>query len=138
MTSWSDTSIDFTAVRGALGFNANLNLFVENDSGLSNSAAFTVQFAPIVTITDTLLGVTQSPVVSETDILASVWRSGVPNDAPDQTITGISTDASGGFTVSLDNTGLNDGDPVWLALYKDDALLANVQATLVKIVPTYS
>jgi hypothetical protein len=44
VTSWSDTSITFTADQDTLDDSVNLYLFVENDDGASNAAGEVVQF----------------------------------------------------------------------------------------------
>ena len=66
VTSWADTSITFTAVKGSLSLDTSLYLFVENDSAESNASGHVVQFwdagspivsyvRPIVFVKDTII-----------------------------------------------------------------------------------
>jgi hypothetical protein len=66
VTSWSDTSITITAVKGSLALSTNLYLFVEENTGNSNASGHVVQFwdagspivsyvRPIVFVTNTII-----------------------------------------------------------------------------------
>lgn len=136
VSSWSDTSIEFAASRGTMGVGSGLFLFVENDSGTSNVSGYAVQFEWKVEVVETLEDEAGSAVVSETAIKASIWRNREPTGAPDEELTGLTTSALGVADFEISNTGLSEDDPIYLALFKDDAV--NWQASLVKIVPRYT
>ncbi len=69
VTSWGDTSITFTAVKGSLSLNTNLYLFVENDDDVVNSTGYTVQFVGI----KKLLVQLPTSAVGVTGISGVVW-----------------------------------------------------------------
>jgi hypothetical protein len=46
INGWGASSINMTAVRGALAYNTNMYLFVQDTGGLSNASGYVVQFLP--------------------------------------------------------------------------------------------
>jgi hypothetical protein len=136
VTSWSATSVTITAVRSSLAYNTPLYLFIETDSDVSNASGYVVAFEPIASLSHTLYDEDGDAVTNETSIKASIWRNREPSGAPDQELTGLSTNGSGVITFSIEATGLDPGEPVYMLLYKDHATTWKVGA--VKVVPTYS
>ncbi|MDJ0789287.1 MAG: hypothetical protein QNK05_20980 [Myxococcota bacterium] len=135
VTAWADTSVTIDAVRGSLAFGTQMYLFVENGSGNSNASGFLVQFEPLVQVSDTLEDESGSIVANRTGIQASIWRERAPTGAPDQELTGLSTNGAGLIEFEIDNTGLVPGDFVWLMLYEEDAV--NWASGVVRVTPNY-
>jgi hypothetical protein len=136
VTSWSDTSITITAVRGALAYNTPKFLFIETDADVSNSAGYDVTFEPAASMSHTLYDEDGNVAASITAIKASIWRDREPSGAPDEELTGLSTNASGVVSFTISGAGLTPGDPVYMLLYKDHA--TTWKCGIVKVVPTYS
>jgi hypothetical protein len=136
VTSWSDTSITITAVRGALAYNTPKFLFIETDADVSNSAGYDVTFEPAASMSHTLYDEVGNLAASITAIKASIWRDREPSGAPDEELTGLSTNASGVVSFTISGAGLTPGDPVYMLLYKDHA--TTWKCGIVKVVPTYS
>lgn len=138
VTAWANTTVNITAVRGALAFATNLFLFVEEDSGSSNASGYVVQFEPLVQVNRTLVSPADgSALANDSGNSMAVWRNRPPTGAPDQELSGLSADGNGDLVVTIENTGLSDGDPIWVAVFDDDAVVANAQGTLTKMVPDY-
>ena len=136
VTAWAAGSITIDVVRGALAFDTQMFLFVRNDTGDANTSGYAVQFEPDIRVTDVLEDEVGTLVLNETAIKASIWRNSEPTGVPDEEFTGLTTDGSGNIDFSIARGVLNVGDPVYVALFKDDAV--NWQATLVKLVPAYN
>lgn len=137
VTSWSDTAIAFTCVKGGLSAETNLYLFVVNDSAESNAAGYVVQIQAQPTVTETLIGETGATVNSETGMTMVVWHT-VPTTAspnPAQVIEGVSSDGSGQISVPINRGALALDAPVWIALMKDGS---PAKGTLRKVSPVYA
>lgn len=146
VTSWANTSIQFTAARGSLDALTTLYLFVQNDSSQSNAAGFPVQLHKrgriSLTLNDRGDG-DNAPVawasktgilyrLTEDDILGDEIQSG--NDA--------TTDGSGVITLpyfDVTSGGTHtEGNYVALVLMKDDATLGNVRLGIDKLLVSYT
>lgn len=125
VTSWSDTSIDFTAVLSSFAF-GTLYVFVENDDEESNAdgepvsrivASATLDFTGANAFFDE-----NGDPVEATGTLY-VWRSPRPPTSvgtPDQIITSFATDSAGERSQSITLGSLDDGDTVFGMLFAAD------------------
>lgn len=115
-------------------------LVQETTEGFSNvlSGSFTTADAPITAayIRETLIDKLGDPVVSVTGITMAVYHA-VPTEAapnPHEVIEDVATDSEGEIEVEIDLGDLEEGDPVWIALFKDGGTPAG---TLKKVTPEY-
>ena len=135
VTSWGDTSITITVVRGTLSLDTNLYLFVTNDGAAVNAAGYVVQIQARVFVREVLVDKSFAPLPSETGIVMLVWRqeptTGSPN--PDQALT-VATDGSGEVEQAIARGALDLGDPVWVAFFKDGT---PARTGILKITPDY-
>lgn len=137
VTSWSDTSIQITVVRGGLSLDTNAYLFVTNNSGNSNASGMVVQIQARPYVREDLINLGGAAVASETGITMLVWRTaagpstGSPN--PDQALT-VSTNGSGRVDQVITRGALAVGDPVWVAFFKNGT---PARAGVRKITPVY-
>lgn len=136
-TAWADGSITFVASRSpGIGVGTAAFLFVENDSGNSNASGYLVQFEWRVELVELIENKDTTPWADETGLTVEVWRNREPAGAPDQTLTNVSLSATGFINEEIENTGLNENDPVWVKVFEDDPV--NWKGTLVKLVPRYT
>jgi hypothetical protein len=115
-------------------------LVQETTEGFSNvlSGSFTTAAAPITAayIRETLIDKLGDPVASVTGITMAVYHA-VPTEAapnPHEVIEDVATDSDGEIEVEIDLGDLEEGDPVWIALFKDGGTPAG---TLKKVTPEY-
>lgn len=136
VTSWSDTSIQITAVKGGLSFDTTLYLFVVNNGGSSNSPGYQVQIQARPWVRDTLVNETGATVNSETGMTMVVYHS-VPTAAspnPAQVIESVTTSGAGALNQLINRGALALDAPVWIALMKDGS---PAKGTLRKVTPVY-
>jgi len=136
VTAWSDTSITFTAVRGALNYATNVYLYVVTNASLTNATGYTEQFYPSAVITQTLVNLAGANQASVTSITGLIYKS-LPSSAtaPDKVATNLSTDGSGVLSWDITGLSLTSGSTVWLFLGKDGA---TPLGTGIRLTPTYS
>ena len=122
ITSWSDTSITFTADLDTFAF-GTLYVFVENDDDESNADGEAIaRIVASATFSVTLVDETGAPAASQSGITLKIWRNPTPIGITPQDITGLSTDGSGVLTSAITLGSLDDGDYVcWLAFRGDPA-----------------
>ncbi|MCE7901257.1 MAG: hypothetical protein DYH20_01055 [Gammaproteobacteria bacterium PRO9] len=133
-TAWSDTSITFTAVKGALSFLTPGYLFVVTDSLESNSSGYPVEIEPHVYVQDSVVDLDGNAVALNGEALL-IWRSRPSNSKqnPDQVIT-LGSIPTGVLNVEINRGSLAVNDPVWCMLVDDTGNNASAK----RIVPVYS
>lgn len=133
-TAWSDTSITFTAVKGALSFLTPGYLFVVTDSLESNSSGYPVEIEPHVYVQDSVVDLEGNAVALNGEALL-IWRSRPSNSKqnPDQVIT-LGSIPTGVLNVEINRGSLAVNDPVWCMLVDDTGNNASAK----RIVPVYS
>lgn len=135
VTSWGDTSITITVVRGTLSLDTNLYLFVTNDGAAVNASGYVVQIQARVFVREILIDKFGAPVASESGIVMLVWRqaptTGAPN--PDQAIT-VSTNGSGEVDQAVARGALALNDPILVSFFKSGS---PVRSGVRWIVPDY-
>lgn len=107
VTSWADTSIEFTAVKGTLSFDTNAYLFVVTDGGQSNASGSVVQISAI----RYLKVLVDSAAVAATNISGVVFAAPSGSD-----ITGAKI---GEFTGESVEAALESGQAVLKVLVTD-------------------
>lgn len=139
ITSWADTSIQFTAGLGTFGYFANLYVFVTNSSAQVNAAGFVIQREARARANLTLFD-GGSAWANKTAVLYRICAASINGTALLSNSNGT-TDGSGVFQspyYTLVNAGpLAPNDPWYLSVFKEDATLANTRAMTLKITPTY-
>lgn len=136
VTSWADTAIAFTAVKGSLSLETNAYLFVVNNDGLANAAGRVVQIQARPFVRETLVNEVGSTVNSVTGITMVVYHA-VPTAAspnPAQVIENVSTSGAGAIDVQINRAALALNAPVWIALMKDGS---PAKGSLRKVTPVY-
>lgn len=134
ITSWSDTSITFTASRGTLAFLTAAYVFVVNDDFESNAAGFALEFVPRVYVQADVKDLTGTAVALNGEALL-VWRTrpSAAKQSPDQVLT-LGSIPSGVLNAEIDRGALAVGDPVWCMLVGPSGNKASAK----RIVPVYS
>ncbi|HEY0684750.1 MAG TPA: hypothetical protein VGD45_20605 [Steroidobacter sp.] len=127
ITSWSDTSIDFTAVLSSFAFGATLYVFVVNDDDESNAdgeavsriiASATLDFTGVNFFFDE-----NGDPVQASGMTLYVWRSPRPPSSvgtPDQIITSVATDVDGELSQAINLGSLDSDDTVFCTLFAAD------------------
>lgn len=136
VTSWGDTAIAFTCVKGGLSLDTTVYLFVVNNSGASNAAGYAVKVESRPYVRDTLINEVGATVNSLTGVTMTVWHS-VPTTAspnPAQVIENVSTDGAGAMNQVINRGALAVGAAVWIGLMKDGS---PAKGTLRKVTPVY-
>lgn len=142
-TSWSDTSVQFTADLSSFAYFTNLYVFVKNSGGSSNSSGFVIQREAWVSAAGTLKDLSGSAQASLTNVR---WRltAATLNGTLVSSATNGTSDGSGNFStgsiVLADDTVLdpNAGDPGWLVAGVDGASLATSYAFIGKVDLNYT
>jgi hypothetical protein len=136
VTSWSDTSIQFTVVKGSLDLDTGLYLFVVNDGGSSNAVGHAVEIASRPYVRESLIDETGAAVASVTGITMVIYHA-LPTTAspnPAQVIENVASNGSGAIDQLINRGSLDPGDPVWVVMMKDGT---PAKGTVRKITPVY-
>jgi hypothetical protein len=136
VTSWSNTSITITVVKGALGFDGPLYLFVRDNGAGSNSPGYGVQIAARPFIRETLVDLSGAALASQTGLTMVIYHA-VPTTAspnPAQVIESVTTNGSGQLNQQINRGALAFNDPVWMGILKDGS---PAKGTLRKVSPVY-
>lgn len=121
VTAWSGTSITLTIQRGTLPFLTQLYLFVVSDSGESNPQGYQVQLTPRVFVVETLNVLAGTPAALDGDVLL-VWYDKPTVAAPNPGhAVALGEIADGELELEIPRNGWEPGEPVWLALFGQDA-----------------
>jgi len=137
--TWNSSTAIFDAVLSSFAFDTDLYLFVMDSAGASNASGFVIQRAPRFQLAGTIKS-GGSNWASQTGIIYSV-RAGSIRGAELLGNTNLTTNGSGAYSMPfyvLPAAGaIAAGDPVYVSLFKEDAVIGNTRATTRKVVPTY-
>lgn len=140
VTAWADTAIQFTADLATFTPFAQLYLFVENNSGASNSTGRPVKRESRMYVRETLEDLAGSPVASLSNIRYRVTDATI-NGTELLIGTTETTDGSGDIEIGpytlTEGGDLSPGDDVWVVLAIEGANQAASKGTCVKITPDY-
>lgn len=141
-SAWDDTGLMLgTYDLSTFGYFSNLYLFVQNNSGSSNSTGFIVQRQAKAAISYTLDNKSGSAQASLTGLYYDV-RAVTPTGTSVASNNNGTTDGSALFTVptiTLTSGGaLTAGNDVWLMVATQGATQALSPATFVRVTPVYT
>lgn len=138
-TSWSDTSVQFTANLSSFSAFTTLYLFVKNSSGAANSSGFPIKREARMHIADDLENLAGTPYASQSGLHYRVTKT--LNGTAFLSGTNETTDGSAeidmGYYTLTEGGELEVDDPVLISLVKPGATADDTVATLVAYDPDY-
>ncbi len=140
VTSTAATNMTWTTSAGVDIYWSWITAFAEagvpktiSPSGVASAAAFgshTVTTATKIRVVETLINETGAPLANLTGITVLLWRGTVPSGAPDQVLTGQTTDQNGATSWVFDRADLDIGDSIVYLAYAGDPMTSGTVALI--------